>query len=129
MNDLSRLSRREREIMEIVYARGAATVNELRGVLTDPPTPMAVRRMLAILVEKGHLHRAQRGREALYSPRQSQQRAGVSAFRQVLATFFQGSVGNALATHFEKPGAKLTDEELQRLSQLIDELSQKRRQK
>lgn len=127
MADLSQLSRREREIMHVVFSRGEVTVQELRAELTNPPTPMAVRRMLAILTEKGCLRRSRRGRAAVYSPIQSQQRAGVTAFRQVLSTFFQGSVGNALATHLEKPGADLTDEDLERLSKLVDDLSRKRR--
>ena len=126
MPDLTRLSRRERQIMDAVFARQKATVHEIRADLPDPPTPMAVRRMLAILQEKGHLRREKRGREFVYLPRQSKQAAGLKALRQVLATFFDGSVGAALATHLEKPGTDLSDEDLTRLTQLIDDLSQKR---
>jgi BlaI family transcriptional regulator, penicillinase repressor len=126
MSDLSNLSRRERQIMEIVHSRERVTVNEIRAALPEPPTPMAVRRMVAILTDKGFLNRTRRGREAVYSPRQSQRRAGLTALRHVLSTYFQGSVGNALATHFEKPGATLTDDELDRLTRLIEDLSQKR---
>lgn len=126
MPDLTRLSRRERQIMDAVFARKRATVHEIRADLPDPPTPMAVRRMLAILQEKGHLKREKRGREFVYLPRQSKQAAGLQALRQVLATFFDGSVGAALATHLEKPGTDLSDEDLTRLTQLIDDLSQKR---
>jgi BlaI family transcriptional regulator, penicillinase repressor len=123
MSDPARLTRREREIMDVVFARQRATVQEICGDLSDPPTPMAVRRMLAILLEKGMLKRHKQGREYVYLPRQSKQRAGLAALRQVLKTFFDGSVEAALATYFEKPGAELSDEELERLSQLIDELS------
>lgn len=126
MTDFSQLSRRERQIMDIVFARQRATVQDLCAALPDPPTPMAVRRMLAILQEKGHLRREKRGREYVYLPRQSKQRAGLKALRQVLATFFDGSAGAALAMHLEKPGAQLSDDEIQRLVHLIDDLSQKR---
>lgn len=123
MSDAVRLTRREREIMDVVFARQRATVQEICADLSDPPTPMAVRRMLAILLEKGFLKRHKQGREYVYVPRQSKQRAGLAALRRVLTTFFDGSVEAALATYFEKPGAELSDEELDRLSQLIDELS------
>jgi predicted transcriptional regulator len=126
MADLTRLSRRERQIMDVVFARRKATVQEICAALPDPPTPMAVRRMLAILQEKGHLKREKRGREFVYLPRQSKQAAGLKALRQVLATFFDGSVGAALATHLEKPGTELSNEDLARLTKLIDDLSQQR---
>jgi predicted transcriptional regulator len=126
MADFSQLSRRERQIMDVIYARKKATVQEICAELPDPPTPMAVRRMLAILLEKGHLKRQKRGREFVYLPRASTKRAGLEALRGVLDTFFDGSLEEALATHFEKPGADLSDEEVARLAQLIDELSQKR---
>jgi predicted transcriptional regulator len=126
MTDLTQLSRRERQIMDIVFARKKATVQEICVALCDPPTPMAVRRMLAILREKGHLKRQKRGREYVYLPRQSKQRTGLKALRQVLETFFDGSVGAALAAHLEKPGADVSDEEVERLVQLIDDLNQER---
>lgn len=112
--------------MDVLFARQEATVHEIGAALPDPPTPMAVRRMLAILQEKGYLKRRKRGREFVYFPRQSKARAGLKALRQVLRTFFDGSVESALATHLEKPGAELSDEELARLARLIDQLSQKR---
>ena len=120
------LTRREREIMEIIFASQRATVHQICSSLSERPTPMAVRRMLAILLEKGHLKREKLGREFVYLPIQSKQRAGLKALRQVLATFFDGSIGSALATHFDKPGKKLTDQEVQQLSELIDHLKQKR---
>ena len=126
MADLTQLSRRERQIMEIVYAHKGATVHEIIAELPEPPTPMADRRMLAILQDKGHLKRSKRGREFVYAPRQSTRTAGVQALRQVLATFFEGSVGEAVATHLEQRGGEISDEELQRLSRMIDELNQQR---
>jgi predicted transcriptional regulator len=126
MADFTRLSRRERQIMDVVFARGKATVQEICAALPDPPTPMAVRRMLAILQDKGHLKREKRGREFVYLPRQSKQAAGLRALRQVLATFFDGSVGAALASHLEKPGTELSDDDLARLTKLVDDHSQQR---
>lgn len=126
MSGLSQLSRRERQIMEIVFQMRSASVNDIRERLPGQPTPMAVRRLLAILMEKGLLKRRKDGREYVYLPRQSKQRAGVTALRQVLATFFDGSIGSALATHLEKPGTRLTDEEVQRLTDLIEDLQTKR---
>jgi BlaI family transcriptional regulator, penicillinase repressor len=126
MADFSKLSRRERQIMQVIFARQQATVQEIRAALPDPPTPMAVRRMLAILHEKGQLKRQKRGREVVYLPRQSKRRAGLNALRQVLDTFFNSSVGAALATHLEKRGTNLADDELERLARLIEDLKRQR---
>jgi predicted transcriptional regulator len=126
MSDLTQLSRREREIMTLIFARGEATVRELCSGLKEPPTPMAVRRMLAILLEKGYVKRRKRGREHIYLPTQSRKHAGLKALRHVVSTFFNGSIGTALATHLENCKAKLTDDEVQRLAQLVEELHQER---
>ncbi len=124
MTDLTKLSRRERQIMEILFAQRKATVNDICAGLPDPPTPMAVRRMLSILQEKGFIKRQKRGREYVYLPKQSKQGAGVKALRQVLETFFDGSIGTAVATHLEKPGSELSEDDVKRLRQLIRDLSQ-----
>ncbi len=120
---MSDFSRRERQIMNIVFAGQGATVREICEALPDPPTPMAVRRMLAILLEKGHLKRKQQGREFLYLPKATRQKAGLQAFRQVLETFFDGSLGAAVATHLQKPGGQLSDEDIVRLSAIIEVVS------
>lgn len=125
----SKLSRREREIMDLLFANERMSVIELCEKLTQAPTPMAVRRMLAILMEKGHVKREKVGREFIYLARQSRVRAGLSAFRQVLETFFEGSLTNALAMHLEKPNTTLTDDDLVRLQALIDQQSQAKDQK
>lgn len=126
MTNLEKLSRRERQVMEIVYASDGATVHQIRKELDGDPTPMAVRRFLSILMDKGHLKREKRGREFVYLPKQSKTRAGVRALRKVVETFFEGSIGEALATHLERQGASLSEEEVERLRQLIDELKPKR---
>ena len=92
MSDHSKLTRRERQIMDVLFTRGEATVNQIAEALPDPPTPMAVRRMMHILEEKGHLRRREQGREVVYAPKQSKDKAGRSAFEKVLETFFGGSL-------------------------------------
>jgi predicted transcriptional regulator len=119
------LSRRERQIMEILFARGDATVNQIRDALPDPPTAMAVRRMMHILEEKGHLNRREQGREVVYAPRQGKARAGRNAFRRVLETFFAGSLEQALAAHLFSRKDKITIAERDRLIELIEQARKK----
>ena len=120
MADALHLSRRERQIMEILFARSEATVTQVTHELPDPPTPMAVRRLLHILVEKGHVKRRLQGREVVYAPRYAKQKAGTSALQRVLATFFGGSIEEALAAHFFSRKEKISEEERLRLIQLIE---------
>ena len=122
--DLSSLSRRERQIVQVVYSLDGATVHDICDKLPNAPTPMATRRMLAILLEKGFLKRRKQGREFVYLPKQAKKRAGASALKEVLQTFFDGSIGQALATHLNATRQPLSDDDVQRLNQLIDELNQ-----
>jgi predicted transcriptional regulator len=115
------LSRRERQIMDILYARNEATVNQVCEALPDPPTSMAVRRMMHILEEKGHLKRREEGREVVYAPRETRDKAGRSAFDRVLETFFGGSLEEALAAHLLSRKSKVTSEERDRLVKLIEQ--------
>lgn len=121
MSDSSKLSRRERQIMDILFARGEATVNQIAEALPDPPTPMAVRRMMHILEEKGHLRRREQGREVVYLPRQSKEKAGRSAFEKVLETFFGGSLEDALSAHLLSRKDGVSSAERDRLVQLIEQ--------
>ena len=113
------LSRRERQLMDIVFAQGEATALEVLERLPDPPSRTAVRTLLRILEEKGHLRHFQRGREFVYRPTQPRLRAGRSAFQRVLQTFFEGSLERAVAAHLADSSADLTEEELKRLAGLI----------
>ena len=115
------LSRRERQIMDVVYGRGSATAVEVVESLPDPPSKTAVRTLMRILEEKGHLKHVQRGREFVYQPTRPRLRAGRSAFQRVLATFFEGSLEKAVAAHLSDSAADLSAEELQRLADLIQE--------
>lgn len=121
------LSRRERQIMDVLFARGAATVHEVTDALPDPPTPMAVRRMLHILVEKGHLKRRSAGREMIYAPRERKERAGTNALQRVLETFFGGSLEEALAAHLISRRDALGARERQRLITVINQLKKEGR--
>ena len=121
MNDTSKLTRRERQIMDVLFARGEATVNQIAEVLPDPPTAMAVRRMMHILEEKGHLRRREQGREVVYAPKQSKDKAGRSAFEKVLETFFGGSLEEALAAHLVSRKDGVSTAERDRLVSLIEQ--------
>ena len=120
MPEPSELSRRERQIMDAVFALGEATVNKVVETIPSPPTPMAVRRMMHILEEKGYLRRRERGREVVYAPRQTKAKAGRRAFENVLETFFGGSLEEALAAHLHSRKDKGSAEERERLVALIE---------
>lgn len=122
MSNSTQLSRRERQILDVLHAEESATVATVQAKIPDPPTDMAVRRLMHILEEKGHVKRLRKeGREVIYAPAQSKARAGLSALRHVLDTFFGGAVDEALAAHLTRKDASLTDEQAERIQQLIDE--------
>lgn len=125
MDEQSRLSRRERQIMDIVYARAEASATEVWQSLPDRPSRTAVRTLLRILEEKGHLRHEKRGRQFVYHPIRPRRGAGQSALRQVLHTFFDGSLEEAVAAHLAHPGSELSPDELKRLAKLINEARQK----
>lgn len=121
MTDSIHLSRRERQIMDALFALGGeGTVLQITRTIPDPPTPMAVRRMLHILLEKGHLNRRQDGREMIYAPRVRREKAGTNALQRVLETFFGGSLEEALAAHLLTRKDKLSTDERSRLVKLIE---------
>src|SRR5579862_7446285 len=114
------LTRREREIMDILYRRGRATAHDVLEDLADPPTYSAVRALLRLLEERGHVKHAEDGQRYVYSPAVPRGDARKSALAHVVKTFFAGSVEQAVATLVESSRTKLSDEELDRLSDLID---------
>ncbi|HZZ74098.1 MAG TPA: BlaI/MecI/CopY family transcriptional regulator [Pirellulales bacterium] len=125
MSEIPQLSRRERQIMDAVHHLGGGTVRAIQAALPDPPTDMAVRRMLHILAEKGLLRRKSSGREVVYLAKQSRRRAGIQALRHVVNTFFGGAVEDALAAHLAQPES-LSVEQLARLEALILQARQAR---
>jgi predicted transcriptional regulator len=121
------LSRRERQIMDVVYARGAASAADVHAALPDPPSRTAVRTLLRILEEKGHLRHRQEGLTYVYEPTRPRGHAGRSALQRVLQTFYDGSLEKAVAAHLNDGAAPLSAEELARLAQLIRQARQKGR--
>jgi predicted transcriptional regulator len=115
----SPLSRREREIMEILHGARGLTVAEVRERMTDPPGYSAVRALLRILEEKGHIRHEQRGPRYVFSPVVSQAKARRSAMKALVQTFFGGSPGEAVAALLDESRAKLSGAELDRLAELI----------
>lgn len=119
MAEHSHLSRRERQIMDIVFRLGQATVSDVIGAMADAPTRTSVRTLMRILEDKGHLKHRKSGRAYVYQPTQARQRVGRSALRRVISTFFDGSLEQAVAAHLSDPGVKLTAEQRRRLADLI----------
>ena len=112
------LSRRERQIMDIVYARGQATAAEVTSALPDPPSYSAVRALLRILEQKGHLRHQQDGPRYVFLPTVSRDRARRSALRNLVRTFFDGSSADAAAALIDQ--TQLSDDDFARLADVID---------
>ena len=121
------LSRREREIMDIIYAQGQASALEVMGRLATAPSKTAVRTHLRILEGKGHLRHHQKGQTYYYSPTRPRDQAGQSALHRVLNTFFDSSLEQAVAAHLGQTHQPVTDEELDRIAQLIQKAKQKKK--
>jgi predicted transcriptional regulator len=116
---LTELSRRERQIMDFLYQHGRATAAEVQRGLPDPPSYSAVRAMLRVLEEKGHVRHDQDGPRYVYLPRLGRDRAKRSALRHVVKTFFGGSAEQAVAALLDDGSADLSEDELDRLARLI----------
>jgi BlaI family penicillinase repressor len=114
------LSRRERQIMDILFTQGRATAAEVMAALPDPPSYSAVRAMLRILEDKGHVRHEQDGPRYVYAPTVARESAKKSAIRHVLSTFFEGSASQAISALLDEDGAKLSDAELDRLARMIE---------
>jgi BlaI family transcriptional regulator, penicillinase repressor len=119
------LSRRERQIMDVVYGRGEASATDVLAGIADPPGRAAVRTMLRILESKGHLKHYKKGREFIYQPTRPRGRVARSVLTRVLDTFFSGSIEQALAAHLADPEAKVSSDELHRLAKLIRQAREK----
>ena len=121
------LSRRERQIMDIIYQKGNATAAEVLDSLPDPPSYSAVRALLKVLEVKGHLKHRQDGPRYVFSPRLSREKAKRSALRHLVRTFFDGSTEQAVATLLDVSKSELSDADLDRIKQLIDQAKQEGR--
>ncbi len=115
----TQLGRRERQIVEILYRLGKASVAEVRATLPDPPTYSAVRGMLSLLEQKGHVSHLRDGMRYVYTPVVAPSKARQSALRHLVATFFEGSALAAAAALLEMSDGKLSAAERKQLSALI----------
>lgn len=121
MPDNNTLSRRERQIMDILYRLGSATAAEVKGNLPDAPSYSAVRALLRILEDKGHLKHAYDGPRYVYAPVVSRPVAQKSALKQMVKTFFDGSASNAVAALLDMSASDLSEKELSKLASLVEQ--------
>jgi predicted transcriptional regulator len=119
--DTTHLSRRERQIMEIVYELGRASAADVREKMPDPPSYSAVRAMLRILEDKGHIRHEQDGPRYVFLPTVPREQASENALRRLVRTFFEGSPEGAMAALLDLEGDHLDDEALRRIAKRIDE--------
>jgi BlaI family penicillinase repressor len=117
---LASLSRRERQIMEILYQRGKASAADVREAMPDAPGYSAVRAMLRILEEKGHVKHQAEGLKYVYVPSIARDKAKRTAVKHLMETFFNGSPENVVAALLDVSSTKLSPDELDRMAQLID---------
>lgn len=118
MTDID-LSRRERQIMTLLYRKGEASPAEIAKEMSDPLSDTAIRTFLRILEKKGYVKRQKDGRRFLYRPAVHKNRAAKAALENVLQTFFGGSLGDAVAAHLADPSSQPDKEELKRLTDLL----------
>ena len=124
MPEKDTLSRRERQIMDVLYRLGSATAAEVQDNIPQAPSYSAVRALLRILVDKGHIRHSYDGPRYVYSPVVSRPVAQKSALRQLVKTFFDGSTSNAVAALLDMSGKDLTDAELDRLAKIVEQAKQ-----
>jgi predicted transcriptional regulator len=115
----TQLSRRERQIMDVIYRHGRVTAAEVLAELPEPPSYSAVRAMLRLLEEKGHIRHEQDGPRYVYVPTVTRDKARRSAMRHLVRTFFDGSTEDAVAALLQNDNG-MSEDELERLSKLID---------
>jgi predicted transcriptional regulator len=120
MSPAGGLSRRERQIMDILYQRGKASASEVRGAMEAAPGYSAVRAMLRVLEEKGHVKHQAEGLKYVYVPVVARDKAKRSAVKHVMETFFNGSAEQIVAALLDVSSTRLTREELDRMSEMIE---------
>ena len=114
------LSRRERQMMDVLYQRGRATAQEIHQALPDPPSYSAVRAKLRVLEEKGHVRHEEEALRYVYLPTLAPERASRSALRHLVDTFFNGSAEQLVAALVDRSAVNVSGEELGRMSEMID---------
>ena len=114
------LSRRERQIMDILYRSGKASASEVLNAMPDPPSYSAVRAMLRVLEEKGHVKHREEGLKYVFTPVVAREKAKRSAMKHVMETFFNGSAEQTVAALLDVSSTKLTRDELDRMAEMIE---------
>ena len=114
------LSRRERQIMDILYQRGKASATDVREAMPDAPSYSAVRAMLRVLEEKGHVKHQAEGLKYVYVPVVAREKAKRSAVKHLLDTFFSDSPEQVVAALLDVSSTRLTREELDRMAEMIE---------
>jgi BlaI family transcriptional regulator, penicillinase repressor len=127
MSNLKNLSRRERQIMDILYQKGKASAAEVREALADAPGYSAVRAMLRVLETKGHARHHEEGLKYVYVPVVARDKAKRSVVKHLLETFFNGSAEQAVAALLDVSAARLTRDELNRMSEMIEKAKEEGR--
>lgn len=120
-HDDHKLSRRERQIMNVLYQRQRASAAEIRESIPNAPSYSAVRALLRIMEEKGHVRHEEKDLRYVYFPTAPRGRVRRKALRHVVDTFFDGSAAQAVAALLDPSTARLTDDEINRISELIEE--------
>lgn len=118
---ITHLSRRERQIMDIIYQQGEATVAEVRKLLPDPPSYSSVRALMSVLKKKGYLKHKEQGRRYIYYPTVALDRVKKSALKHLMETFFDDSAERVMAALLNIRGVDLSEKELERMARLIEE--------
>ncbi len=125
----STLSRRERLIMDILYRLGRATASEVRGQLAGDPAYSTVRAQLRVLEGKGHIRHEEQGLRYVYLPKVPREKLQRSVLRYTIETFFEGSPEKAVATLLGKGGSDVSEEQLDRMSELIEKAKKEGKRK
>jgi predicted transcriptional regulator len=121
------LSRRERQIMDFLFRVGRATAADVLGGISEPPSYSAVRAMLRTLEDKGHVRHEEEGRAYVYLPTARRENARRTALSHLLRTFFDNSAEQAMAALLDLKGTKMSEAELNRVAELIEQAKQEGR--
>ena len=120
------LSRRERQVMDILFRRGELAVSQVRGEMDDPPSYSAVRALMNVLVRKGHLAYRRDGLRYVYRPKRPRHQAARSALKRTVQTFFEGSPEKAVAALIDMAAVEMDPQELERIEKMIRQAKEQR---
>lgn len=123
--ELNKLSRRERQIMDVLIEKGACSAQDVRTSIPDAPSYSAVRALIARLVEKGHVSYTQEGTKHIYSPEISQKRAQGSALSRLVKTFFKGSSSKAVSALLDMDDLEMSTREIEEIERKIANLKKR----